>query len=53
MIVSGHKNSIRELLHLKTTSAKWQDIKIAQTNHYTSSKKRINWLRKKLEKQHP
>jgi hypothetical protein len=36
----------------KTTSAKWLDIKITQTNQYPSSTQRINRMRKKLGKQH-
>jgi hypothetical protein len=46
------KYSTRELLNLINTSAKWLDIKLTQTNYWTSSIQRINRLRKKLQKQH-
>jgi hypothetical protein len=45
--LSDPKNSTRELLN-QLTSAKWQDIKLIQTNQYPCYTQRINRVRKEM-----
>ena len=49
--INDPKNSTRELLQLKTTSAMWLDIKLTQINQYPFFIQMTNSLRKKLGKQ--